>query len=109
MKSFTGRTIMGFASAASNTVIGIVATNADLNKEEVNKVAQMSHNGLALTIRPAHTMFDGDTIFAIATGKHKADVNIVGAFAVEVMAQAVINAVLQARPAGNLPSVNPNH
>ncbi len=104
MKSITGRTIMTFASAASNTVIGIVATNANLNKEEVNKVAQMSHNGLALTIRPAHTMFDGDTIFAIATGKHKADVNIVGAFAVEVMAQAVINAVVSAKPAANLPA-----
>ena len=106
MKSITGRTIMTFASAASNTVIGIVATNANLNKEEANKVAQMSHNGLALTIRPAHTMFDGDTIFAIATGKRNADVNIVGAFAVEVMAQAVINAVMSARPAANLPAVN---
>ena len=107
MKSFTGRTIMGFASAASNTVIGVVATNADLNKEEINKVAQMSHNGLALSIRPAHTMFDGDTIFALSTGKRKADVNIVGAFAVEVMAQAIINAVMSAKPAGGLPSINP--
>jgi L-aminopeptidase/D-esterase-like protein len=107
MKSFTGRTIMNFASAASNTVIGIIATNADLNKEETNKLAQMSHNGLALSIRPAHTMFDGDTIFALATGKHKADINIVGAFAAEVMAQAVINAVTYARPAGGLPAINP--
>ena len=107
MKSFTGRTIMNFASAASNTVIGIIATNADLNKEEANKLAQMSHNGLALSIRPAHTMFDGDTIFALATGKHKADVNIVGAFAAEVMAQAVINAVTYARPAGGLPAIHP--
>ena len=106
MKSITGRTIMTFASAAANTVIGIVATNANLNKEETNKVAQMSHNGLALTIRPAHTMFDGDTIFAIATGKRNADVNIVGAFAVEVMAQAVINAVMSASPAANLPAFN---
>jgi L-aminopeptidase/D-esterase-like protein len=106
MKSFTGRTIMGFASAASNTVIGVVATNASLNKDEINKVSQMSHNGLALSIRPAHTMFDGDTIFALSTGKLKADVNIVGAFAAEVMAQAVINAVRFAQPAGGLPSVN---
>jgi L-aminopeptidase/D-esterase-like protein len=105
MKSFTGRTIMNFASAASNTVIGVIATNADLNKEEANKLAQMSHNGLALSIRPAHTMFDGDTIFAIATGKHKADINIVGAFSVEVMAQAVINAVTFAEPAGGLPAI----
>jgi L-aminopeptidase/D-esterase-like protein len=105
MRSFTGRTIMRFASAASNTVIGVVATNADLNKEETNKVAQMSHNGLAMSIRPAHTMFDGDTIFALATGKHRADVNIVGAFAAEVMALAVVNAVKYARPAGGLPSI----
>lgn len=105
MKSFTGRTIMNFASAASNTVIGVIATNADLNKEEANKLAQMSHNGLAMSIRPAHTMFDGDTIFAIATGKHRADINIVGAFAAEVMAQAVINAVTHAEAAGGLPAI----
>ena len=105
MKSFAGRTIMSFASAASNTVIGVIATNADLNKEEANKLAQMSHNGLALSIRPAHTMFDGDTIFAVATGKHKADVNIVGAFAAEVMAQAVVNAVKNASPAAGLPAI----
>ncbi|MEI8130816.1 MAG: P1 family peptidase [Leptolinea sp.] len=106
MKSFTGRTIMSFASAVSNTVIGVVATNADLNKEEINKVAQMSHNGVAISIRPAHTMFDGDTIFAIATGKHKADVNIVGAFAAEVVAQAILNSVKYARTAGGLPAIN---
>jgi len=104
MKSFAGRTIMSFASAASNTVIGVIATNADFNKEEANKLAQMAHNGLALSIRPAHTMFDGDTIFALATGKHRADINIVGAFAAEVMASAVINAVRHARPAGGLPA-----
>jgi len=104
MKSFAGRTIMGFASAASNTVIGVIATNANLNKEETNKLAQMTHNGLALSIRPAHTMFDGDTIFALATGKHKADINIVGAFAAETKAQAVINAVKSAEPAAGLPS-----
>jgi L-aminopeptidase/D-esterase-like protein len=105
MKSFAGRTIMGFATAASNTVIGVVATNAALNKEETNKIAQMCHNGLALSIRPAHTMFDGDTIFALSTGKHKADVTIVGAFAAEVMAMAVVNAVKNARSAGGLPSI----
>ncbi len=106
MKSISGRTIMTFAAAASNTVIGVVATNADLNKEEANKLAQMSHNGLALSIRPAHTMFDGDTIFAISAGKRKADINIVGAFAVEVMAQAILNAVRSAKEAGGLPGLN---
>ena len=87
-----------------NTVIGVVATNANLNKEQVVKVAQMAQDGLARTIRPAHTMLDGDTIFAIATGEIDADVNSVGAFAAEVFAQSILNAVLSARPAGGIPS-----
>jgi len=103
MKTLIGRTALGFASK-SNTVIGLVATNARLNREQTNKVAQMAQDGLARTIRPAHTMFDGDTIFALATGKKKADVNIVGAFAAEAFAQAVVRAVRAARPAGGLPA-----
>jgi L-aminopeptidase/D-esterase-like protein len=103
MKSLVGRTILEFASRA-NTVIGVVATNAKLTKEEANKVAQMAHNGLALTIRPAHTMFDGDTIFALATNQKRGDVNIIGAFAAEVIAQAIVNAVTNARMAGGLPA-----
>jgi len=83
-----------------------VATNARLSKEEVNKVAQMAHNGLALSLRPAHTMMDGDTIFALATGQRKADVNIVGAFAAQVTAQAIIQAVKAAQPAGGLPAAS---
>ncbi len=71
------------------TVIGVVATNARLDKEQTNKVAQMAHDGLARAIRPAHTMFDGDTIFALATGEVVADVNLVGAFAAEVTAEAI--------------------
>ena len=71
------------------TVIGVVATNARLDKEQVNKVAQMAHDGLARAIRPAHTMFDGDTIFALATGEVVADVNLVGAYAAEVVAEAI--------------------
>lgn len=77
-----------------NTTIGVVATNAILNKAEANKVAQMAHNGLAKTINPIHTMFDGDTIFAMATGKVKADINLVGTMASEVVAKAVINSVM---------------
>jgi len=103
MKTLVGRTILGFASRG-NTVIGAVATNARLDKAQVNKVAQMAHNGLARTIRPAHTMLDGDTIFALATGKKKADVSTVGAFAAEVVAQAVTRAVKAAEPAGGLPA-----
>lgn len=52
-----------------NTTIGIVATNAELSHEELIKVAQMAHDGLAMSIRPTHTTSDGDTIFAVSTGK----------------------------------------
>ena len=105
MKTLIGRTAMGFASR-ENTVIGVVATNAKLNKEQVNKVAQMAQDGLARTVRPAHTMLDGDTIFALSTGNHRADVNIIGAFAAEAFAQAVLRAVRQAQPAGGLPAIS---
>ena len=86
----------------SNTVIGVVATNARLTKAQATKVAQMAQDGLARLIRPAHTMFDGDTIFALATGEKKADVSMVGAFAAEVMAEAILRAVKMAAPAGGL-------
>jgi L-aminopeptidase/D-esterase-like protein len=103
MKTLPGRTILEFASR-QNTVIGVVATNARLNKEEVNKIAQMAQDGLARTIRPAHTMFDGDTIFAMATGDRNADVNIIGAFAAEAFANAVVQAVLSAQSVAGFPS-----
>lgn len=80
--------------AGTNTTIGVVATNANLNKEMANKLASISHDGLAKTISPVHTMMDGDTIFAAATGKVKADMTVVCTAAVEVVSRAVINAVL---------------
>jgi L-aminopeptidase/D-esterase-like protein len=89
-----------------NTVIGVVATNARLNKEQANKVAQMAHDGLARTVRPAHTMVDGDTIFALSTGNRKVDVTIVGAFAAEAFSQAILRAVLAAQPAAGLPAAS---
>ena len=103
MRSLTGRTVLGFASH-EHTAIGAVATNAKLTKEQTNKVAQMAHDGLARTVRPAHTMLDGDIIFALATGERRADVNIVGAFAAQVFAQAVLRAVWAAKPVAGLPS-----
>jgi L-aminopeptidase/D-esterase-like protein len=103
LRTFTGQTIMKFASS-QNTTIGAVITNARLTKEEANKVAQMGQNGLALTINPAHTMMDGDTLFVMSTGKKKIDVNIIGAFAPVVVAQAIINAVTFASPVAGLPS-----
>ena len=90
----------------SNTVIGVIATNAKLTKAQATKVAQMAHDGLARTIQPAHTMFDGDTIFTLATGEKKADVSTVGAYAAEVMSAAILRAVKMARSAGGLPGLN---
>lgn len=89
----------------SNTVIGVVATNARLTKEQVNKVAQMAQNGIAQAIRPAHTLFDGDTIFALATGDIPANVNAIGAFGAEVVARAIRNAVYNATSLGGVRAV----
>ena len=103
MKNLVGKTIMAFASRG-NTVIGVVATNARLDKEEASKVAQMAHDGLARVIRPAHTMLDGDTIFALATGDKAVDVNIVGAYAAEAAAQAILNGVHAAESVAGWPA-----
>ncbi len=108
MKTFTGKAILNIAGK-HNTVIGVVVTNAKLNKEETNKIAQMAHDGLARVIKPAHTMMDGDTIFALATGKKDADVNLIGAFAAEAFSRAILNAVYAAKPLANLPSANDLH
>ncbi|HLE26852.1 MAG TPA: P1 family peptidase [Anaerolineales bacterium] len=111
MKSLAGQQALGFARRADHpeggqdTVIGVVATNANLTKEEVNKVAQMAHDGLARVIRPAHTMLDGDTLFALATGEMSVDVNIVGAYAAEVTAQAILNGVRAAESLAGWPSI----
>lgn len=93
-----------FSPVQENTVVGVVATNARLTKEQTNKVAQMAHDGLARAIRPAHMMYDGDTIFALATGEIPADVNTVGSFAAEAFAQAIVNAARMAESLPGLPA-----
>jgi len=105
MRTFAGRQAMQLSTQA-NTVIGVVATNAALTKVEATKVAQMGHDGLARCIRPAHTMLDGDTIFALSVGSKKSDVTTIGAFAAEALAQAIRRGVKLAAPAGGLPGLN---
>lgn len=79
----------------TNTTIGVVATNATLSPAEVHRVAEMAHDGMARAIRPSHTMSDGDTLFSLATGSHPAsNVNTVGILAAEVVAEAIVNAVI---------------
>ena len=104
MRTRVGRTILNFAARA-NTVLGVVAVNADLTKSELTKVAQMAQDGIARTIRPAHTMLDGDTVFALASGGRKADVSTVGAFAAEALGNAVLRSVLMSSSAGGLPGL----
>ncbi|MEW6404968.1 MAG: P1 family peptidase [Chloroflexota bacterium] len=104
MKSFLGRTVLSFAARA-NTVIGVVAANVSFTKPEMTKVAQMAQDGVARAIRPAHTMLDGDTIFALGTGGKKADVSTVGAFAAEALAEAIVRAVRMSASAGGLPGL----
>lgn len=104
MKTPMGRGVLGLASRG-NTVIGAVATNAKLTKAQATKVAQMAQDGIARTIRPAHTMLDGDAIFALSTGTKRAEVSTVGAFAAEVMAAAITRAVKMAKSAGGLPGL----
>ncbi|MCF6466171.1 P1 family peptidase [Clostridium sp. Cult2] len=84
---------------SGNTTIGLVATNGIFTKSEANKLASMSHNGYARTMRPAHSIFDGDTIFTMATGKIEADINVVGFLAARTMERAVINAIKSAESA----------
>ncbi len=97
------------ASPGENTVIGVIATNATLTKGQAAKIAGMAHNGIARTIRPAHTMFDGDTLFTLATGERTnpatpLDVSAIGAAAADIVASAILNAIRFAGRAGDLPA-----
>jgi L-aminopeptidase/D-esterase-like protein len=92
--------------AGAATTIGVVATDVILTKAQASKIAQMAHDGLARTINPVHTAFDGDTIFALATGKSSkpANLTLIGALAAEAVAQAVLRAVRAARGIPGLPA-----
>ncbi|MDE2455772.1 MAG: P1 family peptidase [Burkholderiales bacterium] len=87
------------ALAGSATTIGVVATDAVLTKAQANKLATMAHDGLARTIAPVHTMADGDTLFALATGGagRSFDLTVLGVLAAEAVARAVLNGVRAAR------------
>lgn len=103
------------AEPVKNTTIAVVATDAMLTKIQAQKIAQMAHDGMGRAIRPAHTMFDGDTIFCLATGRHPLSpsegffqaeeaeaVNVLGHAAADCMARAIIHGVLQASTLGGI-------
>ena len=76
-----------------NTTIGIVITNARFDKAQLCKIAGMTHNGYARSIRPVHTSMDGDSIYAVSVGDVPADKDLVGTLAAEVMSEAILRAV----------------
>lgn len=98
----------GDGSAGRHTTIGVVATNARLDKAQARKVAQMAHDGLARTIRPVHTPWDGDTLFALSlpAARVPADPLVVGTLAAEAVARAVVRGVRLARGLPGLPSAS---
>lgn len=88
---------------SGNTTLGIIVTNAKLNKTQLTKVAGMTHNGYARAIRPVHTNADGDSIYALSTGEMPGDVNVVGAMAALAMEKAIARATRAAESAYGLP------
>ncbi|MDQ7028512.1 MAG: P1 family peptidase [Ardenticatenia bacterium] len=101
MRGDLGQTILGLM----NTTLAVVATDAALDKAELTMLAGMAHDGLARAVRPAHTMLDGDTIFAISTGNRQANLSALGAAATDVVAEAIVRAVQAARPLHGVPAV----
>ncbi len=93
----------------TNTTLGVVATNAALNKAQATKVAQMAHDGLARSIAPVHTMYDGDVIFALSRGDKSCDLNLIGVVAAEIVAEAVNNAVKHAETLHGVPAWREAH
>lgn len=100
-------------SSSTNTTIGVIATDAILSKAQAQKVAQMAQDGLARAIRPAHTMFDGDTIFCLATNKHQLPdtegffaspkaqaLNEIGRAAADCLTRTIIRGIIEATSLG---------
>lgn len=106
MNIITERLEASFADiTASNTTLAVVATNAGLTKAGATQAARMAHDGLARTIRPIHTSFDGDTVFALSTGEIPALPSLIGAVAADVLAEAVLAAVRTATGLHGVPGI----
>lgn len=91
----------------TNTTIGVVATNAKLSKEQVNRLAQMAHDGLSWAVRPAHTMGDGDLLFGLATGEVESEhtLTVLGTAAAECVAEAILRGIRKAAGLHGVPAV----
>ncbi|MFB3923662.1 MAG: P1 family peptidase [Terriglobia bacterium] len=89
---------------ATNTTLVAVMTNVALTKVQATKIAEMAHDGLARSIRPVHTQFDGDLVFALSLGTKRADLNTLGTAAAEATARAIVRAVSAAKSLGGIPA-----
>lgn len=103
----SGRGMGQAGRGGENTTIGVVATNARFDKTQMTKIAQMAHDGLARAINPAHTPYDGDTLFAMSTRRASVNANValVGALAAEAVSAAILRAVRTAKGIPGYPSV----
>ena len=99
---FKGGVPKGFG--ATHTTLVVVVTNAELDKVQTTKVAQMAHDGLARAIHPVHTQLDGDLVFALSLGRKRADLNSLGTAAAEATAEAIVRGVEAAQGLGVVPS-----
>ena len=89
----------------SNTTLAVVATNARLTKVQATKLAQFASLGMARTIYPVNTMYDGDTIFALSLGDHQMDINVLGVAAAQALSQAILRAVRLSKGLGGIPGL----
>jgi len=90
------------AEEHGNTTIGAIITNGAFNKTQLTKIAGLGHDGMARAIRPVHTSFDGDTLYALSHGTVKADADTVGMLAAKVVEEAIVNAVKSAEDSHGL-------
>jgi L-aminopeptidase/D-esterase-like protein len=99
---------MAATTAGANTTVGVIATSAMLDPASLQRLALLGHDGLALAIRPAHTQFDGDALFALSVpgeGPEEPDLLALGVAATEVVAEAIVRAVRKATPLHGVPAV----
>ena len=90
----------------TNTTIGAVITNAKFTKSQMGKIASMTHNGFARTIKPVHTTLDGDSIYAMSVGDVNANLDAVGSIAAMVMGKAINSAIINTKSAYGFKAYN---
>jgi L-aminopeptidase/D-esterase-like protein len=96
---------VGGGFAVHNTTLVVVATNVGLTKVQAKKLAEQGSLGMARTIFPVNTMYDGDLVFSLSLGDRKADINVLGVAAAEAVAQSIVRAVKSAKTLGGVPGL----